>query len=162
VTETVLLGRAADRVDTVLQDLRALGISIALDDFGTGFASLSHISRLAVDRLKIDRSFVAGIGEDPRGGLIARTIIALARDLGMESVAEGVETPEQLAFLAAEGCDAVQGYLIARPMLTEAEAADYLRAGGSWVDRAGPPAATCREAAPSMATGDPGGPARSI
>jgi diguanylate cyclase (GGDEF)-like protein/PAS domain S-box-containing protein len=126
VTETVLLGRTADLVDSVLRELRALGISIALDDFGTGFASLAHISRLAVDRLKIDRSFVSDIGNGRRAGLIARTIIALARDLEIESVAEGVETPEQLAFLAAEGCDAAQGYLIARPLQTEAEAAAYL------------------------------------
>jgi diguanylate cyclase (GGDEF)-like protein len=126
VTENVLLGRTADQVDSVLQELRALGVSIALDDFGTGFASLAHISRLSVDRLKIDRSFVSGIGEGPRAGLIARTIIALARDLDIESVAEGVETAGQLAFLAAEGCDAAQGYLIARPLLSEAEAAAYL------------------------------------
>ncbi len=129
VTENVLLGRAADPVDGVLRELRALGISIALDDFGTGFASLAHISRLSVDRLKIDRSFVAGIGEGTRAALIARTIIALARDLEIESVAEGVETEAQLAFLAAERCDAAQGYLIARPLLTQAEALDYLQSG---------------------------------
>jgi diguanylate cyclase (GGDEF)-like protein/PAS domain S-box-containing protein len=126
VTETVLLGHAAGQVETVLRSLRDIGVAIALDDFGTGFASLAHISRLAVDRLKIDRSFIADIGRDRRGEMVARTIIHLARELDIESVAEGVETPAQLAFLAAEGCGAVQGYLISHPLLTQAEAAAYL------------------------------------
>jgi EAL domain-containing protein (putative c-di-GMP-specific phosphodiesterase class I) len=128
VTETVLLGRTADRVDQVLRELRARGITLALDDFGTGFASLSHIARLSVDRIKIDRSFISEIGTGGRSGLIARTVIALARDLEIESVAEGVENETQLEFLAAERCDAVQGYLISRPLLTLEEAAEYLRA----------------------------------
>jgi EAL domain-containing protein (putative c-di-GMP-specific phosphodiesterase class I) len=84
------------------------------------------VSRLPFDRLKIDRSFVAEIGLGPRGGVIARSVIALARSLDMQSVAEGVETQAQMDFLAAEGCDAAQGYLIARPMLTVAAAAGYL------------------------------------
>ena len=128
VTETVLLGRTADRVDNVLRELRGCGITLALDDFGTGFASLSHIARLAVDRIKIDKSFISEIGTGGRSGLIARTVIALARDLEIESVAEGVENETQLEFLAAERCDAVQGYLIAKPLLTLEEAKDYLRA----------------------------------
>ena len=127
VTETVLLGRTADRVDQVLRELRARGITLALDDFGTGFASLAHIGRLAVDRIKIDRSFISEIGTGGRSGLIARTIIALARDLEIESVAEGVENETQLEFLAAERCDAVQGYLISRPLLTMEETAGYLK-----------------------------------
>jgi diguanylate cyclase (GGDEF)-like protein/PAS domain S-box-containing protein len=126
VTEAVLLGNAAGRVEQVLRALRALGIGLALDDFGTGYASLAHVSRLPFDRLKIDRSFVAEIGLGPRGGVIARSVIALARSLDMQSVAEGVETQAQMDFLAAEGCDAAQGYLIARPMLTVAAAAGYL------------------------------------
>ncbi len=142
VTETVLLGRTADRVETVLRDLRASGISLALDDFGTGFASLAHISRLAVDQLKIDRTFVADIGHGSRADVIARTIISLARDLDIQSVAEGVETAEQLAFLTAEGCNAMQGYLIAPPLATLDEVAAYLRRGarptsiGQWMPAA--------------------------
>ena len=130
VTETVLIGRAAAQVEAVLRHLRSLGIALALDDFGTGFASLAHLTRLPIDRLKIDRSFVAEIGLGGRGGVIARTVIGLARSLGMESVAEGVETREQLAFLEAEGCDAAQGYLISRPILSLDEAATYLRSQG--------------------------------
>ncbi len=130
VTETVLLGRAAERVEKTLREIRGLGIALALDDFGTGYASLAHLSRLPIDRLKIDRAFVAEIGLGGRGGVIARTVIGLARSLEMESVAEGVETAEQLAFLAAEGCDAAQGYLIARPLLSYGATEDYLRAQG--------------------------------
>jgi diguanylate cyclase (GGDEF)-like protein/PAS domain S-box-containing protein len=127
VTETVLLGRTADRVDQVLRELRARGITLALDDFGTGFASLSHISRLSVDRIKIDKSFVSEIGTGGRAGLIARTVIGLARDLDIQSVAEGVETEAQLEFLAAENCDAAQGYLISPPLLTLEATAAYLQ-----------------------------------
>ncbi len=127
ITETVLIGRAAEQIEKTLRALRALGVALALDDFGTGFASLAHLSRLPIDRLKIDRSFVAEIGQGGRGGVIARTVVGLARSLGMESVAEGVETDEQLAFLREEGCDAAQGYLFSRPLLSLEEACAYLR-----------------------------------
>ncbi len=106
LTETVLLGRAAERIDGVLRDFSALGITIALDDFGTGYASLSHLSRLPIDRLKIDRSFVEGIGAGGPGGVITRTLISLAHNLDLESIAEGIETQEQLVFLEAAGCQA--------------------------------------------------------
>jgi len=134
ITETVLIGRAADQIEKTLRELRALGITLALDDFGTGFASLANLSRLPIDRLKIDRSFVAEIGLGGRGGVIARTVIGLARSLGMESVAEGVETAAQLAFLKAEGCDAAQGYLFSRPILSLDATSTYLRgeAGPAW------------------------------
>ena len=125
VTETILLGRSTERVVKALRLARDRGITLALDDFGTGFASLAHLSRLPLDRLKIDGSFIAGI--DGRRGVIARTIIGLARGLGMDSVAVGVETPPQLAFLRAEGCDIIQGFCVAPPMLTAQEAATYLR-----------------------------------
>jgi EAL domain-containing protein (putative c-di-GMP-specific phosphodiesterase class I) len=128
LTETVLLSRAAERLDTVLREFSDLGITLALDDFGTGYASLAHLSRLPIDRLKIDRSFVEGIGTGGPGGVITRTVISLAHSLQMESIAEGVETPEQLAFLEASGCNVAQGYLFAKPLLTTAEAVTYLRA----------------------------------
>jgi diguanylate cyclase (GGDEF)-like protein/PAS domain S-box-containing protein len=136
LTETVLFGRAAERIEAVLRAFSDMGITLALDDFGTGYASLAHLSRLPIDRLKIDRSFVAGIGQGGPGGVIARTVISLAQSLGMESIAEGVETPEQLAFLEAAGCDAGQGYLFSRPLLTAAEAVDYLRTEARAVPRA--------------------------
>ena len=130
VTETVLLGRTADRVDAVLRELQAMGIAVALDDFGTGFASLAHIGRLAVDRLKIDRSFIADIGRNTRSELIARSIIVLARELHMDSVAEGVEAEAQLAFLREAGCRTAQGFLISPPLLGLEDTVDYLQLQG--------------------------------
>ncbi len=128
LTETILLGRAAERIDAVLRDFSRLGVTLALDDFGTGYASLAHLSRLPIDRLKIDRSFVEGIGSGGPGGVIARTIVSLAHSLDMEAIAEGVETPEQVAFLEAAGCDVAQGFLFSRPLLSTGEAIAYLRA----------------------------------
>jgi diguanylate cyclase (GGDEF)-like protein len=125
VTETVLLDRAADRIAQVLAELESLGVSIALDDFGTGYASLSHLTRLSVHRLKIDRRFVRDIGTGGVPNPIARTVIGLAHGLGMQTVAEGVETEAQRAYLAEHGCDIMQGYLIAKP-LTPEEAEAYL------------------------------------
>jgi len=126
LTGAELFGRASERIDTVLREVSKLGITLALDNFGTGDASLAHLTRLPIDHLKIDRSFVEGIGSTGPGGVIARTVISLARSLGMESVAKGVETAGQMAFLAAAGCDVVQGYLISPPLLTTAEAQAYL------------------------------------
>nr|WP_314075755.1 EAL domain-containing protein [uncultured Roseococcus sp.] len=125
VTETVLLDRASDRIAHVLAELEGLGVSIALDDFGTGYASLSHLTRLPVHRLKIDRHFVRDIATGSVPNPIARTVIGLAHGLGMQTVAEGVETEAQRDYLAAHGCDLIQGYLISRP-LTPDEAGDYL------------------------------------
>ncbi len=116
VTENVLLDEAGDQIQRSLQGLRALGIRVALDDFGTGYASLAHLKRFAVDALKIDRSFVSDIAAGHEGGVLARTIITLAHSLGLEVVAEGVETQEQYAFLKAEGCDHAQGYFVSRPI----------------------------------------------
>ena len=120
ITETVLLDRSVARIGETLETLRRHGVSLSLDDFGTGYASLSHLTAFPVDRIKIDASFTAAIGKPGDAGLIARTIITLGRGLGLEVVAEGVETEAQLAFLAGNGCDAVQGYLIAAPMLPDA------------------------------------------
>ena len=128
LTETVLLGRAVERIEAVLRDLSHVGIRLALDDFGTGYASLAHLSMLPIDQLKIDRSFVAEIGRRGSSDVITRTVIGLARNLGMESVAEGIETEAQLAFLVQAGCDVGQGYLFAPPLVTLKEAADYLGA----------------------------------
>ncbi len=127
LTETVLFGRAAERIDAVLRQFSQLGVTLALDDFGTGYASLAHLSRLPIDRLKVDRSFVAGIGGGGSGGVIARTVVSLAHSLEMEVIAEGIETPEQMAFLEAAGCDVGQGHLFAKPLLTADAAAEYLR-----------------------------------
>ncbi|MFQ3623154.1 MAG: EAL domain-containing protein, partial [Acetobacteraceae bacterium] len=111
VTENVLLDRAVERIDAVLRRLAAAGIGLALDDFGTGYASLAHLTRFPLTRLKIDRSFIAQAATGGRDAMIARTIIALAKGLGLSTVAEGVETEAQREVLRREGCDAIQGFL---------------------------------------------------
>ncbi|MFN3688783.1 EAL domain-containing protein [Salinarimonas sp.] len=126
VTENVLLDRAGDKIAETLRGLHRLGVTIALDDFGTGYASLAHLKRFPVDRLKIDQSFVRDIGVDPEDAVIARTIVNLAHSLGMSVVAEGIETREQLEFLRLHGCDIAQGYLIGRPLSEIDAACDYL------------------------------------
>lgn len=125
VTETVLLDRSIARIGHTLEALRAMGCTLAMDDFGTGYASLSHLTAFPVDRIKIDRSFTRAIDSDGDRGLIARTLIGLGRGLGLEVIAEGVETDSQRSFLVAHGCTAIQGYLFARPMLA-AEALPWL------------------------------------
>ncbi|WP_310496360.1 EAL domain-containing protein [Sandarakinorhabdus sp.] len=119
VTETVLLDRSIARIGQTLEALRALGVSLAMDDFGTGYASLSHLTSFPVDRIKIDQSFTKAIGECGDKGLIARTLIGLGKGLGLEVIAEGVETEQQRQFLVNHGCSGIQGYLFARPMLAD-------------------------------------------
>ncbi|MCC5977889.1 MAG: EAL domain-containing protein [Salinarimonas sp.] len=126
VTEHVLLDGAGDGIAQTLADLRAQGIRVSLDDFGTGYASLTHLKRFPVDCLKVDKSFVRDIGRDPDDAILTRTIITLAHSLGMEAVAEGIESAEQYQFLEEQGCDYAQGYLIARP-IARRDVADYLR-----------------------------------
>ena len=116
VTENVLLDRASSQIERSLKDLHDLGVQIALDDFGTGHASLSHLKRFPVDRLKIDQSFVREIQSASEDSIIVRAIINLAHNLGMEVVAEGIETEEQFELLREQGCDVGQGYLLGMPV----------------------------------------------
>jgi predicted signal transduction protein with EAL and GGDEF domain len=115
ITETVLLH---DREATlaVLHQLRALGIRIAMDDFGTGYSSLTYLQCFPFDKIKIDRSFVKDITENTGSLYIVRAVAALANGMGMAATAEGVETTEQLATIAAEGCTEMQGYLFSKPL----------------------------------------------
>jgi diguanylate cyclase (GGDEF)-like protein/PAS domain S-box-containing protein len=115
VKEEALVEDAGQNVER-LSALRDLGVRLAIDDFGTGYASLAHLGRLPVDVIKIDPSFVAGLGRDETLSLLTRTIVRLGRDLGLAVVAEGIERPEQLELLREVGCPRGQGYLVARPM----------------------------------------------
>jgi diguanylate cyclase (GGDEF)-like protein/PAS domain S-box-containing protein len=114
VTEGVLLENTASALAT-LTALKDLGVNLAIDDFGTGYSSLSALHSFPFDRIKIDRQFVAALGQNRDADAIIRAVIGLGRALRMETVAEGVETAEQLAFLQTEGCSEVQGFLLARP-----------------------------------------------
>lgn len=115
VTESVLLDRNFEGVTDALKRLCKLGVGVALDDFGTGYASLAHLKQVPVTRLKIDSSFVQNMQTNEGDAAIVRAIVGLARSLGLGTVAEGVETSNQLQFLRECGCDVAQGYLIARP-----------------------------------------------
>jgi EAL domain-containing protein (putative c-di-GMP-specific phosphodiesterase class I) len=119
ITETSMV-RDVESASAVLARLRALGVRIAIDDFGTGYSSLSHLRHLPVDVLKIDKGFVADIdarrGENTGGAAIVAAVIGLARGLGLDVVAEGVEKQTQLEFLSQRGCHAAQGYLICPPL----------------------------------------------
>lgn len=114
LTETALM-RDLDYATGILAQLREMGVRVAVDDFGTGYSSLAYLRRLAVDTLKIDRSFVSEL-DDGQGIAIVEAVIGLAHSLGLEVVAEGVETISQLAALHQRGCHLIQGYLFARPM----------------------------------------------
>jgi diguanylate cyclase (GGDEF)-like protein/PAS domain S-box-containing protein len=119
ITETVYIG-ALDANTAALDRLRALGIRISLDDFGSGYSSLSYLKRLPTDILKIDKSFTRGLGLEVEDTAIVQTVVDLAHILGMEVVAEGVETKEQETLLKEMGCDFAQGYLFSRPLPPEA------------------------------------------
>ncbi|GAA2093205.1 putative bifunctional diguanylate cyclase/phosphodiesterase [Actinomadura alba] len=115
VKEEVLVEDAGQNVER-LSALRELGVRLAIDDFGTGYASLAYLGQLPVDMIKIDPSFVAGLGRDETLTLLTRTIVRLGHDLGLIVVAEGIERPEQLELLREMGCPRGQGFLVARPM----------------------------------------------
>jgi EAL domain-containing protein (putative c-di-GMP-specific phosphodiesterase class I) len=114
ITESVLMQDIEATVQT-LQALKELGIQLAIDDFGTGYSSLSYLKRFPVDTLKIDRSFVSGLGQDAQDTAIVRSVVDLAKTLNLSVTGEGIETADQQAQLAELGCDQGQGFLFARP-----------------------------------------------
>ncbi|MXV11229.1 phosphodiesterase [Xanthomonas sp. LMG 8992] len=114
LTESSLM-RQPQQAGDVLRQLRALGVRVALDDVGTGFSSMAYLRDLPLDTLKIDRSFVAEVDRDPRNASICQALLTLGHCLGLDVVAEGVETESQLRWLRAHGCGGVQGYLLGRP-----------------------------------------------
>ena len=115
ITESALV-HDADAVTAILQRVRDLGVALSVDDFGTGYSSLAYIRRFPVSSLKLDRSFVTDLGAQPESRAIVRAVLSLARDLHLETIAEGVETEDQRDRLRELGCDILQGYLFARPL----------------------------------------------
>jgi diguanylate cyclase (GGDEF)-like protein/PAS domain S-box-containing protein len=115
ITESAIMEHGEQAIET-LHALKALGLALSIDDFGTGYSSLAYLKRFPVDKLKIDRSFIRDIPNDQNDMEITATIVAMARNLHLKVLAEGVETPEQLAFLRDQHCDAYQGYLFSRPV----------------------------------------------
>jgi diguanylate cyclase (GGDEF)-like protein len=115
MTETMLMEDIESTIE-ILDELKALGLTVSIDDFGTGYSSLEYLHRMPIDEVKIDQSFVAGLGSDAVNSAIVASVVSLAHAMNLEVVAEGVETREQLERLRTLGCDFAQGYFIARPM----------------------------------------------
>jgi EAL domain-containing protein (putative c-di-GMP-specific phosphodiesterase class I) len=118
LTESVLMADP-ERANGMLQQLHAMGVRISIDDFGTGYSSLSYLKRFPAQALKIDRSFIRGLPADDDDVAITQAVIAMAHSLGLQVVAEGVETAEQLAMLRDLGCDEAQGFHLHRPLPAE-------------------------------------------
>ncbi len=125
VTENFLL-RQPEVTLPKLRQIREMGVQLSMDDFGTGFSSLSYLKKLPLDTLKIDKSFINDIGDRGEGETIIKAIIGLAQGLGLECIAEGVETPRQLTYLINHGCHLIQGYYFSKPLSAE-EIPDYVR-----------------------------------
>ncbi|MEO7672669.1 MAG: bifunctional diguanylate cyclase/phosphodiesterase [Pyrinomonadaceae bacterium] len=131
ITESVAMENAEHTIN-VLNKLKEIGVQLSIDDFGTGYSSLSHLHRLPFDTLKIDRSFVCRVGERGENSEVLQTVISLAKNLKMRVIAEGIETPAQLAVLQNLGCDYGQGYLMAKPKPRE-ETEDMLYSRPNWL-----------------------------
>jgi EAL domain-containing protein (putative c-di-GMP-specific phosphodiesterase class I) len=126
ITETTAMSDV-EEVRVLLGELRALGVGVSVDDFGTGYSSFAHLTRLPIDQIKIDQSFVHEVEDGPNGAAIVRATIKLAHELGVPVVAEGVESAGQMKFLAAQKCDIAQGYYCSHPLAADA-AEQWMRA----------------------------------
>jgi EAL domain-containing protein (putative c-di-GMP-specific phosphodiesterase class I) len=126
LTESIVLENVDDTI-TKMRELKLMGISFSMDDFGTGYSSLQYLKRLPLDQIKIDRSFVRDITTDPNDAAIVQTIIAMTVALGLNVIAEGVETKEQQEFLQKRGCHAFQGFYFGRPVALSQFEADLLK-----------------------------------
>jgi diguanylate cyclase (GGDEF)-like protein/PAS domain S-box-containing protein len=135
ITEGVLI-EDFERGLALLRRLKALGVRVSMDDFGSGYSSLSYLQAFPFDKIKIDRAFVMNLGRNPQSAAIVRAVIGLGHGLEMSIVAEGVETQEQLTFLADEGCDAVQGYFLGKPLPIGQYTAVVGRGGGNTMEPA--------------------------
>jgi EAL domain-containing protein (putative c-di-GMP-specific phosphodiesterase class I) len=122
ITESAMMEDARS-TNTTLRELKSSGVKLAIDDFGIGYSSMNHLKRFPVDYVKIDPSFVAGLGERSEDEVVAWSMIRLAKGLGMEAIAEGVETAEQIARLEEMGCEMAQGYYFSEPLPGEAVSA---------------------------------------
>ncbi|MCG0313140.1 MAG: EAL domain-containing protein, partial [Calditerricola sp.] len=140
ITEGIMMTNHTQTVEQ-LHRLKALGVKVAIDDFGTGYSSLGYLKKFPIDTLKIDKSFIRDCTDVPEDAAIVKAVIALAKNLNIPVVAEGVENPRQLAFLCAEGCDVIQGYLYSPPVSAE-EVAELLRQQSAlvaeWADLVSP------------------------
>jgi EAL domain-containing protein (putative c-di-GMP-specific phosphodiesterase class I) len=120
ITETASMANP-DMTITILEKLKRLGTAIAIDDFGTGYSSLAYLRSFPIDRVKIDRAFVNGLDTNPDDVELVRAVISMSRAMGLETLAEGVETAGQSQILRDLGCDMAQGYLFGRPSLADPE-----------------------------------------
>ena len=115
ITESMMMAHPERAAETLLE-IKAMGVHISIDDFGTGYSSLARLKKFPIESVKIDRSFIADVAVDPDDAAIVSAVIAMAHNLRLKVVAEGVETLEQIRFLRERNCDEVQGYLISRPI----------------------------------------------
>jgi diguanylate cyclase (GGDEF)-like protein/PAS domain S-box-containing protein len=152
VTESLFLGNL-EAIAATLHDLKRLGVHITLDDFGTGYSSLGYLRRFPFDTIKIDRSFITPLGQDPQADSIVQSIVALSHSLKMNVIAEGIETETQLSALQSTGCDQVQGYLLGRPVLADSLAS--LREAGVFAPQPAP-------SSPNIAAAKPPSSARPV
>jgi EAL domain-containing protein (putative c-di-GMP-specific phosphodiesterase class I) len=129
ITEGALMDDYS-RAVSILRRVKALGVRIAMDDFGTGYSSLSYLQSFPFDKIKIDQTFISNLDRNAQSAAIVRAVLALGHNLDLITVAEGVETPEQLTILRNEGCDEIQGYLIGRPQPIDQYAAIVGRSTG--------------------------------